>query len=228
MQVNVLFLFCLYGPDSILCIILNHQIKFMRKYSLFMSALAVLFFASCKKDSADTGGSANQEMLGNYKFVSLTANTTSIKTINDGSSSEKSITRSTYTTTDNSGTLSFEPTKIISKDLAYTVNTTASSEIYEDGVYVDTYDVPFLFTVTPSSATSEYKWVTKDSLYFTSGSMFYNGSTVNTGGDGAKVRLEGDKLYFTGYKEQNGTSTEMGYQVITNDKASVIAVYQKQ
>lgn len=200
----------------------------MKKYSLLFFALSILFFTSCKKDSSAESGNANPDILGNYKFVSLTANTTSIKTVNDGTTIEKSITKSTYTTINNAGTMTIEPTKMTSKDLAYDISTTATADIYEDGVYIDTYDMPFEFSVPPSSSTSDYKWITKDSVYFTTGSMFYNGSSITTGGDGSKLRLEGDKLYFSGYKEQNSTTTEQGLQITTNDKASVVAIYQKQ
>jgi len=201
----------------------------MRKHSLLLSALSILFFASCKKDSSDTAGNANPDILGNYKFISLTANTTSTKMVSGGGMSQKTITRSTYTTTENSGTMRIEPTKMTSKDIAYSISTTATSDIYEDGVFIDSFELPFDFTAPASSASSEYKWITKDSVYFTNGYAFYDGSTpVTTGGNGAKLRLEGDKLYLNASKEQNSTTTEQGYQVISNDKASVIAIYQKQ
>lgn len=60
-------------------------------------------FISCKKDSSDTPN--NQSIVGNYKFVSLTASTISTQIVSDGVTEDKSVTYSNYTTKNNTGIL---------------------------------------------------------------------------------------------------------------------------
>jgi hypothetical protein len=202
----------------------------MRKRILFGSSLvfSVLFFSSCNKDNADS--KVNEDILGNYKLVSLTAKTEVTQTMSDGSSTAKTVSKSNYTTINNQGTLKIEPAQMISTDMSYSVNTIGTADIYEDGVYIDTYDVPFQAVVPSSSATAGYKWITKDSIYFESGSMFYAGSStpLATSADGARVRLEGDKLYISGNKIQNTQSNQSGYIVNQEAKVQVLVTFQKQ
>src|ERR1700755_2463482 len=104
---------------------------------------AVFYLVSCKKDSDNMP--AGNNLIGNYKFISLTASTSSTHITDDGSTVDKTITTSNYTTTNNTGTLVIDATKITSADLSYSISTTATAAIYEDGVLVDTEEVPFEF-----------------------------------------------------------------------------------
>ncbi|MES1223654.1 MAG: hypothetical protein ABUT20_49620 [Bacteroidota bacterium] len=193
------------------------------KLLIFSSAI---YLVSCKKDSSANPATGN--VNGTYKFVSLTANTTSTVTITDGTTTDKTITKSVYTTKDNAGTLTIDDTKVVSTGLSYSIDTVVTVESYEDGVLTDTEEVPFQFDVPSSSATSEYKWVGTDSMYFASGSVFTDGTTTPSGPSGAKIKLEGGKLYVTGKNEKTSQDNSSGYLITTNSKASVVATYQKQ
>ena len=199
----------------------------MRK--IFTSTLvfcSVIYLSSCKKDSSDTP--INNNLIGNYTFVSMTANTESTVILNDGSTIDKTVTKSNYTTINNTGTLVIDANNITSTGLSYSVDTTAMAVFYEDGELIDSLEIPFTATVPTGSATSEYKLISSDSLYFPKGSIFVQGNFSQSKPVGSKFRLEGNKLYFTGSQEQVVQNSQAGVSMTTTDKASIVAIYQKQ
>ncbi|MCW3117708.1 MAG: hypothetical protein JWM28_1790 [Chitinophagaceae bacterium] len=187
---------------------------------------SLLYLVSCKKESSINP--VNSNIQGSYTFISLTAITTSTQIVTDGTTTDKTITRSNYTTKDNTGTLTIDASKMTSTGLSYRIDTMATADYYEDNVFIETYEVPFQFTVPTSSSTSEYKWVTSDSVYFASGTVFTDGVTSPSGPSGARIKLEGDKLYVTGSNEQSSQDNSSGYLINSNLKADIIAIYQKQ
>jgi hypothetical protein len=190
---------------------------------LFFSAIYLL---SCKKDSSDTP--ANTNITGSYKFISLAASTTSTQTVSDGVTVDKSITYSDYVTKNNTGTLTIDDKNMVSTDLSYTVDTTAKAYFYEDGVLIDSVESDFYADIPKSSATCGYQMITSDSVYVTNGSMFFNGSTSSTTPAGARIKVEGDKLYFFSSGTKTETQNQGGVSIIQEAKASIIATYQKQ
>ena len=189
-------------------------------------SFAVFYLVSCKKDSDNTPAGGN--LIGNYKFISLTAATTSTQIVDDGSTVDKTVTRSNYTTTNNTGTLVVDATKMISADLSYSVSTTATADFYEDGVLIDTQDVPFQADIPSSGATSEYKVISSDSLYFPSGSAISGGVVASSDPGGCKYRFEADKLILTVNGEKTTQQSQAGVSITSINKANVIATYQKQ
>ena len=115
-----------------------------------------------------------------------------------------------------------------SANLSYSIDTVVTVVSYEDGVYLDTQELPFQFDVPASGSTADYKWVTSDSIYFAGTSIFMDGNSIPSGPTGAKLKMVGDKLYVTGYKEQNSTDNSSGFLLTKKEKASVVATYQKQ
>jgi len=200
----------------------------MQKFtvSIFLS-LTLFYLVSCQKDSGDNNP-PSKNIQGNYQFVSLTAATTSTVIITDGTTVDKTVTKSNYTTKNNVGTLTITDSKMISSGLSYSIDTIAHSDIYEDGVLVDNFEFPFVFDAPSSSATSDYIWVTSDSIYFPNGTMFTDGVTSNSGPSGARVLLQGDKLYISASKEQTKNDNTSGYPTTMIEQGSVIAIYQKQ
>ena len=204
------------------------QPPFMQKFtlSIFLS-FSLFYLVSCQKDSGDNNP-PSKNIQGNYQFVSLTASTTSTVIITNGATVDKTVTKSNYTTKNNVGTLTITDSKMISAGLAYSIDTIAYSDMYEDGVLVDSFEFPFQFDAPTSSATTDYVWVTSDSIYCPNGTMFTDGVTSNSGPSGARVLLQGDKLYITASKEQTTHDNSSGYPATMIAQASVIAIYQKQ
>ena len=93
---------------------------------------------------------------------------------------------------------------------------------------MDTYEVPFYVVVPESSGSFEYKWIASDSVYFSKGSLLLGGTVNPSNPVGARLRLEGDKLYFSSAATQNQQRTQSG--IVINSVASVkfVATYQKQ
>jgi len=195
---------------------------------LSLVVVGSLLFTSCKKDNSDSV--VNEDILGSYDFVSLTASTKVTQTVSDGSSSAKTISTSNYTTEDNAGSLDITATQFISKDLGYSASTMGTVQVYEDGLHTDTYEVPFQAVVPPTNSTVPYKWITKDSIYFENSSIFYSGSPtpVATNASGAKVRLEGDKLYITASQVQTQEQSDGGITVKSEAAATMLATYKKK
>ncbi|MBS1577019.1 MAG: hypothetical protein JST09_17105 [Bacteroidetes bacterium] len=187
---------------------------------------ATVCFISCKKDSSDTPN--NQSIVGNYKFVSLTASTISTQIVSDGVTEDKSVTYSNYTTKNNTGTLVIDDKNITSTDLSYSVDTIAKAYFYEDNILIDSTESNFHIDIPASSATSGYTLVSTDSIYMISGSMFFNGSTSSTGPAGVRYKVEGDKLYIYGGNSKTTQQNQSGYIVNQKAEATVIITYQKQ
>lgn len=192
----------------------------------FLVLSPFIFLVSCKKDSSDT--SSNNNLIGTYKFVSVTASTISTQTVSDGVTVDKTVTFSDYTTKNNTGTLVIDDKNITSTDLSYTVDTTARVYSYENDNLIDSFESDFQIDVPASSATSGYKVVSNDSIYVTSGSMFFNGSNSSTDPAGIRYKIEGDKLHIYGGKTQTTQQNQSGYIVTQKAEATIIATYQKQ
>ncbi len=115
-----------------------------RLTNILLSILTVLFFVSCQKEISDVQAPANQNnLLGNYKFISMEANTRATQELTLGGDVEKTITVSHYITNDNTGTVTFDATSFISKDLAYSIDAVAKGYIYTNGTLVDSVELPF-------------------------------------------------------------------------------------
>ena len=194
--------------------------------SIFMS-LSLFYLVSCKKDSGDNNP-PKANIQGNYQFISLSASTTSTVIVTDGVTEDKTVTKSNYTTKNNAGTMTITDSKIISTGLSYSIDTIAHSYMYEDGVLLDDFEFPFQFDAPSSSATTDYVWVTSDSIYCPNGTMFTDGVTANSGPSGARILQQGDKLYISASKEQTTHDNSSGYPTTMIAQASVIATYQKQ
>jgi len=187
---------------------------------------SLIYLSSCQKDSSDTP--ANNGITGNYKFGSLTASTVSTAIVSDGITVDKTVTYSDYITKNNKGTLVIDDKNITTKDLSYSIDTTVRVYFYEDGSLIDSEVSDFQFDVPASSATSGYNRVTNDSIYVTSGSMFFNGTAATTDPVGVRYKMEGDKLHIYASKTQTRQEIQNGYLVTQELKASVDVMYQKQ
>ncbi|MFT3748528.1 MAG: hypothetical protein QM768_09440 [Agriterribacter sp.] len=190
----------------------------------FLCLPAVLFLASCKKDSNDT----SSPISGNYKFIKFVANTVSITSYTENGVFYKSVTYSEYTTKNNTGNLEIDGSNIKSTGLSYSVDTTTKTDYYENNELIDSFEIPLKVTIPAGDAVTGYKIVTNDSLYVNNGLMFSGGTTTSVEPSGLKYRIEGNQLIFNAAKTQVKTVTQFG--VVMTQKATVSAeiIYQKQ
>ena len=135
------------------------------------------------------GGTTPKDITGNYKFVSITANTKATVIAGTGTAQEKLITTSNYTTTNNVGTISISSTDFTSTGVGYTAAGVATNEYYLGGALVQTIDVPFDEDIPPTSDNTKYKRINNDSIYFDDGDP--TGASVPIG---ARISWAGDTL----------------------------------
>ncbi len=200
----------------------------MMKISVIaLSAIIVSFaFVSCHKDT-DQPASTN-DITGTWKFISIKAKTTNTQEVSDGPDVLKTITSSEYTTEKNSGTLTFDGSKMSTNNLSYSINTISKSSIYENGTLTDTFSLPVQFTAPASSGSATYKKIGADSIYVESGSVLNSGVTPNTQGGGAKLKLENDKLYLIQSGVQSTTETDQGATATSTLQGTFTITLQRQ
>jgi len=201
----------------------------MKQNRLFVFAgILVVIFVSCQKEaSGDLPG--NNNLKGNWKFVSAYATTRSEVQVNDGIDNLSTITYSDYTTIQNAGTFVIDDTRMSYTDLTYAVDDTAKGYVYDNGALVDSLEFPFAYTLPPTSANSSYRRVNADSIYFESG-FITSGIAGNTPTIpiGARVKVEGDKMTITSFYNETKTETDQGVTQITINNAVIETRLQKQ
>lgn len=210
----------------------------MRKISLFITVMVVLI--SCQKetsiDSTDgvggsggSGGGANS-LIGNWKFIGISASTESTVELTDGTDTEKTVTVSNYSSTNNTGTYNFTASKMSFTGVGYTINSNAMAYLYLNNDLIDSLQFPFSYTLPPSNGETAYKKVGSDSLYFESGSISIPASgTQQAQSGGVKYRFEGDKMIMTNnYQQRNVTDLGGGATQVQVMKVTGITTLQKQ
>ena len=204
------------------------------KYTIIrlVPVLALVFLISCQKEVssdqiASGGGSTSQSIIGNYKFISMTASTYSAVDVALPGNEEKDITISNYITKDNTGTIAITASTFASNNVGYSIDTIANVYTYINGSLFDSTQMPFQFAVPPGSSTASYKTVGSDSLYFTSGSAVSGGTTQQTQASGGRWKWNGNLLYMTFRTSQTSSQTVQGTQAVTTDTAYVVYTLQK-
>jgi hypothetical protein len=195
-----------------------------KKITFYAAILLLLAGGACKKDS----GSANA-LSGEWKFVSMHVKAQSTAQYTDNGVVNKSITLSDYTTTDNAGVVSITSSTMSAKGLTYSVSTTSTATIYQDGLLVETDDVPFTFTLPATNSVSNYKLVGADSLYFPNGGFASGGGTVTqSAASGAKFTISGNTMTMISNGTQTKTESYAGEIITTTDQAVATTTLQKQ
>lgn len=146
--------------------------------------------ASCKKNNASPGGGG--PVQGKWQFLFLTAQSQS--TIATGTG-ETDVTKSSFTTTGNSGTITFTADSMVSNKLAYSANFVATDYLYFGGSVYDSISMPFTESIPPTSESVAYKQVGNDSLYFPGGGFTSPASgTAGSQASGARYVINKDTL----------------------------------
>jgi len=196
---------------------------------IFFALLVIfttLFFVSCQKSTDSPSSPA--DIKGTWTFVSMSATTNTTAEATQSGESDKSVTTSSYTTENNTGTMTIDASTMTSNNISYTVNTTAKAYMYQNNVLIDSLEVPFNFTAPPSSGSVNYRFVTSDSIYSDQGSLFMNGVTQNTIPSGARIKLENDILYLTQTVHQVIEQNNSGIAVKTDESGVVVIKLKRQ
>jgi hypothetical protein len=181
--------------------------------------------------SGSGGGTSNGSEVGNWKFITMHAITSETIEFSMGSDAIKLVTTSDYTTDNNSGNVKFDGTTMFTNDVAFSVNSTAKTAMYTNGVLLTSQNAPFAATMPATTSTTNYKKIATDSLYFAAGVMSGldpNGS-VTTKPGGYKLKWDGDKMYMTmNYAEITNEDDGMGNMQKITTKVTTVTTVQKQ
>lgn len=194
--------------------------------------LFAFFLTSCQKEAGfqDQNTTSKKSIIGDYDFVAMWASTITTQTVVDGSDTYKSIMAAAYNTKDNKGSIKITADQFISTNVSYSIDTVIHVKDYENGVLVFDEDLPWIFDIPASSATTTYKLVGTDSLSATSLVPNPGGGTggATTGADGVKFSWSGDTLVVKSRFQMVQTDNQAGIRSNLVNDGNVICKYKKK
>ncbi|MGE5106816.1 MAG: hypothetical protein ACM3H8_04695 [Sphingobacteriales bacterium] len=198
---------------------------------ILLFSLIASFAISCQKEASnEILGAPNQQnnaLIGTWKFSFLNAKTKVEEQATDGTDVEKAITTSDYTSFNNKGTYVFNTTDAIGTGIAYDIDVVAKTEYYINNVLEDTFSFPFAFSLPPVNASSKYKLVGADSVYFSGGFLSAGIDSLQAKPIGYKFSIAGNRLtlrtnYFNTYAEDDN-----GVTINVKQNADITVVLEK-
>lgn len=217
----------------------------MRSITPFLIGSILLTLVACQKEQSidtlngapGTGGStgggntngSNTEK-GTWKFLYMRGITSSTIEYTFAGDKIKSVTLSDYTTDNNGGTLKFDGSTMTGTALTYSVDFLAKGYFYTNNVLEDSLEVPYGYSIPPTSSTASYKKVTSDSIYVQAGALTVVGSsgTTPSSAGGYKLAWNGDQMTMTATFDQSTTQLNQGVSQRQTFHAVQILTLQKQ
>jgi hypothetical protein len=181
-------------------------------YQLLLIIGVIIGIASCQKevdgDITDPGGGpvpadtipnnppGNNTEVGTWKFMSVKVTGSQTAEFTQSGAAVKAVMNTDFTTQNNSGTITFDSSKMTATNVTFTVNTSAKTLVYLNGVLYDSVPTPINETVPPQSATSSYQKIGADSLHFQDGGFLnvITGGLLPNAPTGCKVTFIGSNL----------------------------------
>lgn len=194
------------------------------------SALLAVFIGfsliACQKESNEQNASVGN-IQGDYKFIGFQAKITNTEQAREGGVTEKMVSITEYTTKENSGTVKIGPSTFTSSNLSYSIDTVGMLYMYSNNTLLESYEFPFVYQSEPYSTSTPYKLVGNDSIYFSAGTFFKDGTERDVQPGGAKLQVEGNKLHMLTTMTQNTTVTEQGVTINSNIQVIMKTTLQK-
>lgn len=180
-----------------------------------------------------TNPGTNNDIIGAYDFISLSAATKSTSTANIAGENSTTITRSNYTTTDNEGVFTISKDKATFSNFSYAINSKAEAWIYINGVQQGPkMEMPFDFMLPQMNSESPIRIISKDSIYFEKGMMALAeagpGGEIESQASGCKYSISNDTLVFFGTTRQVKSLQDMGFTMNINSEASFVIKYKRK
>src|ERR1044072_6919069 len=137
---------------------------------LLIITAIVVYTTSCQKDKSDEDGvtppppvvgaplptdstPAGNTEVGNWKFISLSGKLGQTAEFSQLGGAAKVVSAGTFTSQNNSGTVTFDTSKITASQITMSINPTAKTYIYLNGVLVDSINTPLNEILPAQSAT---------------------------------------------------------------------------
>lgn len=219
----------------------------MRKYfySLLIAAI-VLGLASCQKeingeditppnggpvpgDTIPTNTNTNTE-VGVWNFVSVSGTVSQTAELSQAGSSIKGITATSFTSQNNAGTVTFDSVTMTASGVTFSVNTSAKTYVYMNGALYDSVQTPFNQTVPAQNASSGYKKIGSDSLYFQDGGFLdvLTGGLLPSTPSGCKITFAGNIMKMTIVYDTVTTQDYQGIPAKITIHSVLVATLQKR
>jgi hypothetical protein len=193
----------------------------------------IIFFTACQKGIEpfdDTGStSTGNDIKGTWNFVSLTGNTQTTAEYADSGIDYKTISKSNYVSTNNTGTITFGDSTLSSANISYKVSSEVAGFDYQNDILIDSTQIPFSITVDSSNSSGTYKLIGSDSIYFPQGTFIsFSGSTTQAAPAGGKISLNGNMLTITQLLNKDTTQQIAGIPYRTIETGTFNILLQKQ
>jgi hypothetical protein len=216
----------------------------MRKcHHLLLFIAFVMAVASCQKevnsgdltppaggplpnDTIPTGGTE----VGSWKFVSLTGKIDQTAEFSQSGASVKAVNASSFTSTNNDGTVTFNSSTMTASAITMDVNTTVNTSIYMNGVLFNSSQTPLNQTLPPQNASSDYTKIGADSLHFQDGGFLnaITGGLLPNTPTGCKLKFEGSNVMkMTTVYDTVTTQTFQGIPAKITLRAELVATLRK-
>jgi hypothetical protein len=214
----------------------------MKKYyHLLLIVSVVLGLASCQKEingdaitgpgggGPTPGDTIPNTEVGNWKFISVSGTIAQTAEFTQAGSSIKGVTTSNFTSQNNAGTMAFDSVTMTATGVTLSVNTSAKTYVYMNGALIDSLQTPFDQTVSPQNASSGYKKIGADSLYFQNGGFLdvLTGGLLPAAPSGCKIKFEGDLMKMTIVYDTVTTQDYQGIPAKLTMHAVLVATLQK-
>jgi hypothetical protein len=199
----------------------------MRNFILAPLVIIVaISVVSCQKDSPATPDS--NTLVGNWKFIGITAHTNTTSQTAFGSTVLKNITLSDYTTINNAGTIAINTNTFTGAGITYQIDDFVKTYMYQDNDLIDSMSLPFNATMPSSNSSSNYQLIGQDSIYFNGQGFFSTGtSTTIPAPSGARFTIDGNILKMTTAVVKDSSVTESGVTQSSHQAASVVITMKK-
>ena len=199
----------------------------MRKTTGIVVLIVAFFsFISCKKDNNSTDSSA---LTGSWTFMGMHAITSATAIDKGAGFNTKIITTSDYTTIGNAGSVAISGNTMTGTGITYSSNIILFATEYEDDVFLDTFSTALPFTVPPTSSTSGFEVIGKDSIHYTGTSLLGSGGSGMPASTGAKFSISGNILTLTSSVVQDKSTDEGNGETLSqHETATVVSTLQKQ
>ena len=203
------------------------------KKKYYLIAVLILF-AACQKGIEpfeDTGSTpTGTDIKGTWNFISLTGHTQSITSYADSGIGYKTLTNSDYVSSNNTGSITFSDSTFNSTNVGYFVNSMLYGYNYQNGVLIDSTQMPFSITVDSSNSSGSYKLIGSDSIYFPSGSFISVSGSAPTQSEpsGGKINITGNTLTITQLLNKDTTEQISGLPYRLTETGTFDVLLQKQ
>jgi hypothetical protein len=192
----------------------------MKKLFVFGLFSIVILLAACKKDSPASATSIDGTY--DFKYMSVKSSSSIV-----GSSGDKMVTTSDYSTINNAGIVIFNKGALTAQAVTYSVDTESMLYVYDGDDLLSSSSYPFTYTLPASNSAGQYKIVGADSIYFPEGGLtgdIDGTGSYQTDASGGHYSFSGNLLTITQNVTKDSTFEDSGetYHMIETATASLV------